>query len=177
MSLTGYLKPSTVSNVYFMSIVIHNPHIPWGSELHPRLYTFLSTVLYLSIRVGLILSRAAHTQAFILVCAFQKCQIVLSMKRHLGPGVRLLWWFPLMGENHGEDIKKLVVSLIKWKIFGLCTYICIYIYTLPETNIAPESGFFGRWCSFSEGLFTGAMFVLGRVYIHFPLCSLLPSAS
>jgi len=28
-------------------------------------------------------------------------------------GVRLLGWFPLMGENHGEHIKQLVVSLIK----------------------------------------------------------------
>ena len=35
--------------------------------------------------------------------------------------------------------------------------------TLPETNIAPENGGFPIGLSFSRGLFSGAMLVLGGV--------------
>ena len=35
--------------------------------------------------------------------------------------------------------------------------------TLPETNIAPENGWFGDYFPIGFGLFSGAMLVLGRV--------------
>ena len=40
------------------------------------------------------------------------------------------------------------------------------IYTLPETNIAPENGLLEDEFSFWDGLFSGAMLNSGRVYIY-----------
>ena len=37
---------------------------------------------------------------------------------------------------------------------------------MPETNIAPEHGWLEDDISFRDGLFSGAMFVSGRVYMH-----------
>ena len=36
--------------------------------------------------------------------------------------------------------------------------------TLPETNVAPENGWLADDMSFWDGLFSGAMLVLGSVY-------------
>ena len=40
-----------------------------------------------------------------------------------------------------------------------------HITTLPETNIGPENGWLGVPVSFWDGLFSGAMLVLGSVYM------------
>ena len=62
-----------------------------------------------------------------------------------------------------------------WIMWGDCT--------LPETNIAPEKWMVGRVLSFWiwEGLFSGAMLVLGRVNLFLSFfnwnCFLLPSRS
>ncbi len=45
---------------------------------------------------------------------------------------------------------------------------CKFMYTLPETNIAPENGRLediGRLLSFWDGLFSGPMLVSGRVHV------------
>ena len=39
------------------------------------------------------------------------------------------------------------------------------IYTLPETNIAPENGWFPIGISSSRGPFSGAVFVLGGYFV------------
>ena len=40
----------------------------------------------------------------------------------------------------------------------------LFIFTLPETNIAPENGWLEDVISSWEGLFPGAMLVSGRVF-------------
>ena len=98
----------------------------------------------------------------LLICAHQSLYIFIYVYIASHPGVNSTWnWSILSPQKRPVDQTFEIKMAFKNELD----------YTLPETNMAPEKLMVFRWVSFWEGLFSGAIFILGSVniskYMHF----------
>ena len=171
-SLTGesyrISEPSTVSNVYVMSLWFIIPILPGVVIFIPDKKTMPSTVVPFH-------SFFPH-----------QFWVVLRIPRHsfwYAPFRSAKSSYPWRGISDGGEIA-LVVSLDGWKSWWtyqkaggfkckmkdfrfVYIYMYIYIYTLPETNIAPKSGWLEDDVCFRKGIYTFSLMLTA------PFCKLV----